>query len=89
MVLSAGALGGMSHRMTLSPLKGFCWALQPVGHNKLDFAPLMNKTVVVILTDEPHMRKRVFINDLFVQVLLLSVPSTWITISIVSSLILN
>lgn len=61
---------------------------EQVGHDKLFFASRMNKAVDVFLTNELT-ESGMFIRDIFLQVSLLSVPSTRITVSGVPPFIPN
>lgn len=57
------------------------------GHVNLCFATWMNTAVVAFVRDESLVHQLIqsgaFVRDLFVQMSLLSSPSTWITISVV------
>ena len=66
---------------------------EQVGHDKLCFPSRMNKAVVEIVTDKPLFSsagaKWSVFRDLFVQVSLLSAPSSWLTVISVPLFISN
>lgn len=66
---------------------------EQIGHENLSYASRMNKAVVVFLKEECYVNRLiesgVFLNDVYVQVSPLSVPSTRVTVSGVPPFIPN